>query len=70
MAEVMTHRSSFIEATSYDRDTSELQITFSNGRTFSYPNVPILTYHAFITSGSKGKFFHSRIKDSFDAEEV
>lgn len=70
MAEVMQHRSSFIEETSYDHDTSTLEISFSNGRTFQYAKFPRATYTSFITSASKGKFFHARIKDAYAAEEV
>jgi len=70
MAEVMMHRSSFIEATSYDRASGDLEITFADGKTFRYEGFPPATYTAFITSPSKGRFFHMRIKDAFAAEEV
>jgi hypothetical protein len=70
MPEVIDHRSSFIERTEYDRPSGELQITFSNGKTFSYADFPPALYTQFITSPSKGKFFHAHIREAFDAEEV
>ena len=70
MAEVMPLRSSFIDESSYDRTTGALQLTFSDGKTIQYNDVPTTLYTAFITSPSKGRFWHQRLEDWRDWEEV
>ena len=69
MAEVIQQRSSFIAETSYDRTTDELQVTFTDGKTFS-ATVPRSTYTAFITAPSRGKAWHSMLKDRFEWDET
>lgn len=68
MAEVIQQRSSFIAQTSYDQDTSTLEVTFTDGKTFS-AEVPRGAYTSFITAPSRGKAWHSMLKDRFDWEE-
>jgi hypothetical protein len=69
MAEVIAQRSSFIAETSYDHGTNELQVTFTDGKTFS-ATVPRSAYTAFITAPSRGKAWHQMLKDRFDWEET
>ena len=69
MAEVIQQRSSFIAQTSYDHDTSTLEITFTDGKTFS-ASVPRSAYTSFITSSSRGKAWHTMMKDRFSWDEV
>jgi hypothetical protein len=48
--------SSNIAAAGYDKDTKTLQITFKNGMTYSYSDVPLAMYEGIFTSDSAGKF--------------
>jgi len=69
MAEVIQQRSSFIAQTSYDHDQQVLEITFTDGKVFS-AEVPRSAYTSFITAPSRGKAWHSMMKDRFSWEEV
>ena len=62
--------SSMIKDVTYDPDTSDMFVTFSNNRKWKYSDVPEDTYDSFIRSGSVGNFFHSQIKNAFDGESV
>lgn len=68
MAETMAIRSSFIDESSYDRVTGDLVLTFSDGTQIVYHGVPPSLYTSFITSPSKGRFWHQRLKDWGDWE--
>ena len=70
IGEVMSHRSSFIAQTMYDRTTDALEITFTDGKTFHYEGVPRAAYIELITSGSIGSHFQRSFKHRFDGEEV
>jgi len=49
----------------YDNDTEELVLTFSNGKTYSYPGVPPETYRQLLLAPSAGAFYHSQIKGRY-----
>lgn len=70
MAEVMTHRSSYVAQTSYDRYDNSLEVEFTDGTRYRYEGVPLGIYHSLITSSSIGKAFRALIYDSYDGEEV
>jgi KTSC domain len=48
---------------SYDDDTSELSVTFNNGRTYTYEDVAKYIYDGLISAESPGKYFNSIKKD-------
>ncbi len=55
--------SSCVQAIGYDPQTLELHVQFlETKRTYVYCNVSELTYHAMMTSPSKGRFLNSDIK--------
>jgi len=68
LAEVIQQRSTFIAQTSYDHDTSMLEITFTDGKVFS-AEVPRSAYTSFITAPSRGKAWHAMMKDRYDWQE-
>jgi hypothetical protein len=70
MSEVMRHRSSHIDTTEYDYSSETLSVTFTDGRTWQYSNVPRGAYHQFITAPSRGRAFNDVIRDRYDGEEV
>ena len=55
--------SSVIASCSYDDETSELTITFLNGRDYTYKDVLFNTYQDLIEAKSPGKWF-AQIKNS------
>ena len=48
--------SSNIKAVGYDRDSKTLQITFSNGATYTYSDVPLAMYEGLFTADSAGRY--------------
>lgn len=55
--------SSVLANASYDDETSELTITFLNGRDYTYKDVLFNTYQDLIAAPSPGKYFASIKKD-------
>ena len=50
--------SSMLSSCSYDDNTNELTVTFTNGRSYTYENVAINTYLELTNATSAGKFFN------------
>lgn len=63
-------QSSHIDAVAFDGDTDTLTITFNDGRSYDYLNVPAATARDFQNAGSAGQFFQRQIKQRFVAEET
>ena len=53
--------SSNIDKTIYDTKTENLEVTFKNGSTFIYEEVPHNIYTKFRMSESQGSFFNKNI---------
>ena len=70
MAEVMSHRSSYILRTSFDRYEGVLDVQFVDGSEYRYAGVPLGTYHSLITAPSIGRAFRQLIYDRFEGEEI
>ena len=62
--------SSVMTFVKYDDDTSELDITFTSGKTYRYLSVPVEIYDGLLDAESKGEFFNDSIKDEFVYCEV
>ena len=54
--------SSAIEHVAYDTDTRILRITFTNGGTYDYPDVPEEEYHRLVTAQSVGVYYNKSIR--------
>lgn len=54
----------------YKPDEEVLTITFRNGGTYRYFQVPNRTYHSLLRAPSKGGFFTRRIRGRFHFEKV
>ena len=58
--------SSNLESYRYDKVSNTLEIKFiGSDRTHSYDNVPQSVVDEFLSSPSRGKFFHSNIKGRY-----
>lgn len=55
--------SSVLASASYDDETSEMTITFLNGRDYTYKDVLFNTYQDLINAPSPGKYFAQIKKD-------
>ena len=59
---VMKVNSSAIEMVKYDRRTENLNITFTSGGSYDYPNVPEEIVLGLVSAKSAGKYYHQFIK--------
>ncbi len=58
-------RSSFLVSAEWDDETRTLEVTTTKGRTYSHPNVPQGVFEGLRDASSPGRYWHSRIKDSY-----
>ena len=63
-------RSSNILSVGYDVSARVLEVEFQSGNVYRYFDVPESLYQDFMTSGSKGEFFHDNILKEFDYQEA
>lgn len=54
-------KSANISGVHYDKDNKTLHVEFKNGHVYSYSNINLGTYAAFMTSESKTKYLKSHI---------
>ncbi len=62
--------SSAISSIGYDSDSSILEVEFASGVIWRYYGVSEDVYQSFLYSGSKGRFFHTHIRNKYSGEEV
>lgn len=55
--------SSMLKDASYNDETEELTVTFTNGKSYTYIDVPRRTYDELINARSAGKYFNLIKKD-------
>lgn len=58
--------SSMIASVGYDPETSVLEVTFSNGRTYEYEGVPSHVFDGMIHASSVGRFFIDNVRDIYN----
>ena len=63
--ETLTVISSAIAAIRYDEAKKRMWITFNTGKTYLYHGVSSSVVGAFLSAGSKGRFYLSRIKGRY-----
>jgi uncharacterized protein YuzE len=54
----------------YDNVMRTLEVTFVGGKTYQYFGVPSAVYAKLLEAPSKGRFFNSRVRDSYMFQEV
>ena len=62
--------SSQISYIGYENDTHELFITFKNGSTYKYEDVPLFKFTNMKTDPSVGKYFNMYIKDIYVSTKI
>jgi hypothetical protein len=62
--------STVIQDFSYNVASRLLVVTFVTGRVYAYAEVPSDVVNAFRNSGSRGRFFNTEIRDSYDCREI
>ncbi len=62
--------STLVEAVCYDNAMQELEVIFTNGRTYRYVQVPRDVYTALLAAESKGRFMHTQVLGVYPWYEV
>ena len=58
--------SSAISFIGYDNSSMKMKITFKQGKTYNYCNVPQSIYSSFKNASSIGRYYDSYIKDRYN----
>lgn len=69
MTEVHTTRSSMLKTVGYDDKENCLTVTFANGGTYKYKDVPKTVFNELISAESEGKYFLANVKNQFEYEK-
>ena len=62
--------SSNVEAVGYDEDSATLQVTFNNGASYQYFDVPERLFNELRDAGSVGGYLHQHIKGTYRFSKV
>lgn len=62
--------SSHIASATYDADDRSLQVTFTDGQTYEYANVPRETFLGLQNARSAGEYFNRQIKSRYSADAI
>jgi hypothetical protein len=62
--------SAWITDLTFNRTHKILTMRLSNGRTFSIPGVTRSTFEQWTNAPSKGRYFHDRIKGSYQVNRI
>jgi len=62
--------SAAISTVGYSFVTNELLVAFTDGSGYQYDDVPEETFKAFLSSGSKGRYFNQHIRSQFGFTRV
>ena len=54
-----------LEAAAYDRSQALLQLSFRNGASYRYSDVPAEVYDQLLLAESKGKYFNLHIRNRY-----
>lgn len=63
-------RRSNVTTACYDPDTKNLDVTFHNGRTYRYHDVPEKHGNGIVAAESRGSYLHEHIAKHFDFSEL
>lgn len=69
MVDMIYVDSSNLEQIGYDSESSELHVTFKNGNTYVYLNVPEAVFEDMKFADSKGSFLNRVVKGSYEFEK-
>ena len=62
--------SSWIVDLRFNRPKKILTMHLSNGRAFTIPNITRTTFERWTNAPSKGRFFHTNIKDRYQVNRI
>lgn len=62
--------SSWISDLTYNRPNRTLTMRLGNGKSYSIPGITRSTFEQWSKTPSKGRYFHDRIKASYDVKRI
>ena len=63
-------QSTNLRSVGYDEISRELEIEFHSGGIYKYSSVPLSVYQGLMNAASKGRYFHSYIKDVYSYRRI
>lgn len=63
--EMMRVNSQAIRAVGYEPDSRRMKITFEQGDTYDFCNVPAYIYEGLMNARSKGEYYNDHIRDRY-----
>jgi lysyl-tRNA synthetase, class II len=70
MKETFIPKSTNLSEVTYDSDAQEMEITFQDGASYLYHNVPVGVFIGIQHAPSPGKYFYQNIRNYYAYEEV
>jgi hypothetical protein len=62
--------SSAVKRVDYDEENRELLVTFIDGDSYAYQNVPLHVFDELLSAASIGAYVNRRIKPNYEARQV
>ena len=62
--------STTMRSVGYDQTNQVLEIEFHTGMIYQYPDIPLVIYKALLEAESKGRYFNSEIRDTYEFVRV
>lgn len=62
----MPVQSSTLRSAGYNEENGDMHVTFKDGGSYIYHDVPPEVHQAFMMAGSKGNFLHHQVKNRFE----
>lgn len=70
MAETFLPASSSVSQATYERETQTLKVTFQDGRSYQYENVPVTVWQGLQNAASAGSYVRRQIVGVYDYMEI
>jgi hypothetical protein len=62
--------SSNLNSVGYETESAILEVSFRNGRTYQYYQVPVAVWQGLMSAYSKGRYFADYVKDRYRQRRV
>ena len=70
MIETYIPKSTNLSEVTYDSDAEEMTITFQDGRSWMYSNVPVTVFQGIQNASSAGSYFWRQVRNRYAEVEV
>lgn len=63
-------KSSNIDHVEWNADNGEMNVTFKNGTTYAYSNVPQVEFHRLVSAKSAGQHFSENVRGKYQSRKL